>query len=62
MSGDGMASMITALTATETGITSAKLWGEAAAAAPLIITLFIFGFGFSIVRHLLKSKRGNVRV
>ena len=62
MSGDGMSGMITALTA-QGGITSSSLWTEAAAAAPLIIGIFIFAFGYRIVRKLLKSgSKGKVNV
>lgn len=55
MSGDGMSGMISALTDSSTGITSSTLWGEATNAAPLIITLFVFAFGYRIVKKLLKG-------
>lgn len=56
-----MSGMITALTAAEGGITSANLWAEATAAAPLIIGIFIFAFGYRLVRKLLKSgSKGKV--
>lgn len=63
MSGDGMAGMISALTDSATGITSSSLWTEATSAAPLIITLFIFGFGYRIVRRVLnKGQKGKATV
>lgn len=55
MSGDGMSGMIQALTNSQTGITSSALWTEAASAAPLIIGIFIFAFGYRIVKKLLKG-------
>lgn len=55
MSGDGMANMITQLTAAQGGITSANLWTEAASAAGLITGLFIFAFGYRIVKKLVKG-------
>lgn len=60
MSGDGMSGMITALTG-EGGITSSALWTEVTAAAPLIIGIFIFAFGYRVVRKVLKSgSKGKV--
>lgn len=60
MSGDGMSGMITALTGTD-GITSSALWTEVTAAAPLIIGIFIFAFGYRVVRKVLKSgSKGKV--
>ena len=55
MSGDGMSTMISALTDSSTGITSSSLWTEVAAAAPLIVTIFIFAFGYRVIRKVLKS-------
>lgn len=46
-----MSSLVTALTASG-AITSDTLWGEVAKAAPLMITLFVFAFGYRIVRKL----------
>lgn len=37
------------------GITSSALWGEVANAAPLIIGIFIFAFGYRVVKKVLKS-------
>lgn len=50
-----MSGMISALTDSTSGITSANLWAEATSAAPLIIGLFIFAFGYRIVKKLLKG-------
>lgn len=62
MSGDGMASFISALTAAEGGLTSANMWTEATAAAGLIATVVIFAFGFNIVRRVTKgAAKGKVR-
>lgn len=56
-----MSGMITALTAAEGGITSSNLWTEATAAAPLIIGIFIFAFGYRVFRRVLKSgSKGKV--
>lgn len=61
MSGDGMSGMITALTANG-AITSDTLWGEATSAAPLIITIFVFAFGYRIVKRLLNGGyKGKVK-
>lgn len=54
MSGEGMSSLITALTG-EGGISSATLWGEVASAGPLLITIFSFAFGYFIIRKVLKK-------
>ena len=61
MSGDGMAGMVSALTNSTSGITSSALWTEVTAAAPLIIGIFIFAFGYRVVRKVLKSgSKGKV--
>lgn len=63
MSGDGMESMVSALTNATTGITSTTLWGEAVHAVPLIVGIFIFAFGYRIVRKVLKGGyKGKVNV
>ena len=63
MSGDGMASFITALTASSGGITSANLWGEAANAATLIAAVAIFAFGYRIVKRVTQgASRGKVKM
>lgn len=62
MSGDGMEGLVTALTGTG-GINSATMWTEATSAAPLIISIFVFAFGYGIVRKLLRSgAKGKVRI
>lgn len=63
MSGDGMSDMITALTSSTTGITSGSLWTEAANAVPLIVGIFVFAFGYRIVKKLLKGGvKGKVNI
>lgn len=61
MSGEtGMAGFITAL---NTGITTDTLWGEATKAAPFIISVVIFAFGYYIVKKVTKgSSKGKVRM
>lgn len=62
MSGDGMSALVTALTA-ENAITSSTLWTEVAGAAPLMITLFIFAFGFRIIRKLYNNgAKGKAKI
>lgn len=57
-----MSTLVTALTGTN-GITSATLWGEVAAAAPLMITLFIFAFGFRVVKKLYNNgSKGKAKI
>lgn len=57
----GMAAMVESLTASNGGITSANLWTEVTQAAPLIIGIFIFAFGYRVVRKVLKSgSKGKV--
>lgn len=63
MSGDGMSGMISALTNSSTGITSSTLWTEATNAVPLIVGIFIFAFGYRIVKKVLKGGyKGKVNV
>lgn len=57
-----MSGMVSALTGTN-GITSSTLWTEAANAAPLIIGIFVFAFGYRIVKKVLKGGyKGKVNV
>lgn len=60
MSGEtGMTGFISALT---TGITSDTLWAEVTKAAPFIIGVVIFAFGYYVVRKLVKGTgKGKVR-
>lgn len=63
MSGDGMAGFVTALTASEGGLTSGNMWTEATNAAPLIAGIAIFAFGYYIVRKVVKGgSHGKVRM
>lgn len=58
-----MSSMISALTNSTTGITSTTLWGEAVNAVPLIVGIFIFAFGYRIVKRVLSGGyRGKVKI
>lgn len=60
MSGDGMAGFVSAL---QTGISSDAMWTEVTKAAPLIITVVVFAFGYYIVRKVTKgSAKGKVRM
>lgn len=57
-----MSGMVTALTGTD-GITSSNLWTEVTAAAPLIIGIFIFAFGYRVVKKVIKGgAKGKVNV
>ena len=57
-----MSAFITALTG-ENGITSASLWGDVTAAAPLIVIVVGFAFGYYIVRKVVKgASKGKVRM
>lgn len=47
----------------EGGISSATLWGDVTAAAPLIIIVIGFAFGYYIVRKVVKgTSKGKVRM
>lgn len=55
-----MADFITAITGSS-GISSDALWAEATKAAPLIVIIFIFAFGYRILKKALKSgSKGKV--
>ena len=57
-----MSSFVTALTG-EGGISSASLWADVTAAAPLIIIVIGFAFGYYIVRKVVKgTSKGKVRM
>lgn len=63
MSGDSMASFVTAITSSSGGITSANLWTEAANAATLIASIAIFAFGYRIVKRVVSgASRGKVKM
>lgn len=58
-----MSSIVTALTATETGISSAKLWTEVSGAVPFIAIIFMFAFGYRVLRHVLVAgSKGKVNL
>lgn len=62
MSGDGMSGFVTALTGTD-GITSSNLWTEVTSASPLIIGIFIFAFGYYVVRKVVKGgSKGKLKM
>lgn len=50
-----MSSFVTALTASEGGITSANVWGELANLAPLVATLTLIALGIYFVRRVVKK-------
>lgn len=55
--------METFVTALQTSVTSAKLWGELAPAAGLVGVLVIFAFGVMVVRRLVKgASKGKARI
>lgn len=57
-----MSGFITALTG-EGGISSTSLWADVSAAAPLIIIIVSFAFGYYIVRKVVKgAAKGKVRM
>lgn len=57
MSGDGMSGFVNQLISPTSGtaLTSSTLWAEVTAAAPLIVTIFVFAFGYRIVRRVLNG-------
>lgn len=57
-----MSGFVTELTGTN-GITSANLWTEVTSAAPLIIGIFIFAFGYYVVRKVVKGgSKGKLKM
>lgn len=52
MTETGMAAFITAL---QTNLTSANLWGELTAAGAFIGLMVVFAFGYRIVRRLVNG-------
>lgn len=50
-----MDSFITAITATEGGITAANLWATIAAGAGLLATLVLFSFAYRFIRRLISG-------
>ncbi len=56
----GMAAFITAL---QTNLPSANLWGELAAAGAFIGLMVVFAFGYRIVRRLVNGvSKGKARI
>lgn len=55
MSGEGMQSMITALTTGENALTGSTLWTEVGYLVPLILMLFVFVFGWTKLSELLRG-------
>lgn len=56
----GMSAFITALQSTLTG---AALWGEIAGLAPWLASITLFGFGFYVFRKSIKgASKGKVRM
>lgn len=57
-----MSDFITAMTGTN-GISSSTLWADVTAAAPLIILVVSFAFGYYIVKKVVKgTSKGKVRM
>lgn len=60
MTETGMAAFITAL---QTNLTSANLWGELAAAGAFIGLMVVFTFGYRIVKRLVNGvSKGKARI
>lgn len=60
MESTGMSAFITAL---QTNLTSANLWGELAAAGAFIGLMVVFAFGYRIVRKLVNGvSKGKARI
>ena len=56
----GMAGFITAL---QTNLTSANLWGELTAAGAFIGLMVVFAFGYRVVRKVIKgTAKGKANV
>lgn len=56
----GMSAFITAL---QTNLTSANLWGELVAAGAFIGLMVIFAFGYRVIRKVIKgSSKGKANV
>lgn len=56
----GMSGFITAL---QTNLTSANLWGELTAAGAFIGLMVVFAFGYRVVRKVIKgTSRGKANV
>lgn len=56
----GMSAFITAL---QTNLTSANLWGELAAAGAFIGLMVVFAFGYRIVKRLVNGvSKGKARI
>lgn len=50
-----MDSFISAITATETGITAATLWGAINPIVPLVVTLILVKLGYRMVKGSVES-------
>lgn len=50
----GLGGFISGLTDSSTGITSESLWSQIVPAVPFIVGMFIFAFGFTFVRRLIR--------
>lgn len=55
MSGDGMETFVTNLTTGNNAITGTALWTEVGYLVPLILTLFVFVFGWKKLSGLLRG-------
>lgn len=55
MSGDGMQTMVTALTTGDNALTGTTLWTNVGYLVPLILMLFVFVFGWTKLSGLLRG-------
>lgn len=50
----GLQGFIDGLTSSSTGVTGAGLWDQITPAIPFIVTMFLFAFGYGVVRKVLR--------
>lgn len=63
MSGDGMQSMVTALTTGENALTGSTLWTNVGYLVPLILILFVFVFGWTKLSALIRGgSKGKLKL
>lgn len=63
MSGETMQSFISALTTGENALTGATLWTQVSYLVPLILTLFVFVFGWTKATGLIRGgSKGKMKL
>lgn len=63
MSGDGMQTMVTALTTGENALTGETLWTNVGYLVPLILMLFVFVFGWTKLSGLIRGgSKGKLKL